>query len=67
MIRKLIEKPKVLEILGLNDKTELGMFLPRRNNFAERKRMIEDICTKKGYDFTTLGGIYHYFKKMFIH
>jgi hypothetical protein len=29
--------------------------------------MIEEICTKKGYDFTTLGGIYHYFKKMFIH
>lgn len=51
----------------MNGKTEIGLFLPRRYNYIERKIMIEEICTKKGYDFTTLGGFYHYFKKMFIH
>jgi len=36
-----LEKQKTIELLELNNNTEIGMFLPRRANYNERKIMIE--------------------------
>lgn len=43
------------------------MFLLKKQYFNEKKMMIEELCSKRGYDFASLGSTFHYFKKMFIH
>ena len=41
------------------------MFFMKIYHFTEKKSMIDDICSKKGYDLSTFGSIYYYFKKIF--
>lgn len=65
-MKKIFEKEKFRKLLNFSQKDQLGIFIPYRFHFKERTKMIEEICNKKGFDFSNnVRDIFHYFKQIF--